>query len=65
MQFMTFDDYQETICEGGSPDAGYWNRVIDYLHSECDPEVAGDGAKHYRVADLEAAEAFALEYMAS
>lgn len=63
---MTFDEYLDSVCQGGRPDAGYWNRAVDYLKDECDPvDIGEDGETYYRIVDLEAAEDYAKEYLAS
>lgn len=63
---ITFEQYIEEACEGGQPDAGYWNRVVDCLLAEYDvADYDDEGTALYLVSDLEAAEEDARLLLAS
>lgn len=53
MIVTTFKHYQEQACEGEIPNAGYWNRVFEWLRSEAEPEGWDEeGQPLYSVTDL-------------
>jgi hypothetical protein len=57
MIVTTFKHYQARACDGGTPDAGYWNRVFEWLRSEAQPEGWDEeGQPLYSITDLVHAE---------
>ena len=53
MIVSTLKHYQDQACNGGTPDAAYWNRVFEWLHSKAEPEGWDEeGQPLYSVTDL-------------
>lgn len=64
MNVMTLRRYQEEVCKDRILDAGYWDRVVAFLHDGTEPvDWDGEGQPLYLVTDLLNAERAAKEQL--